>query len=364
MIEHPYRHRRRRRSTPRVESQAAQDLGDLVRGRLRATPRKLFGPSVTEQRSTPEAGIIVADVASEAIHGRQLRCVLAPGIGLLCSQLALPGYDRYILRAPGFLLLQWRLAARARILSEAEEPAAFAYLTYLPLGRELEFQYFPGAWHTVALFGAPVCFERRWRLAEPLANVLGYSMSDLAALRTPRRCPLQLDARAYGALVDLVHAQWSGPMLRARLESEILALILGSHRLEVRSTRPAIAPRELDLVRRVRSLLSRYPERAHTLQSVASEFGLNRNKLARLFREAFGQSFFQFLQRERLQLAWTLLSRSTRKVAHVASSSGYLDAASFARAFRKHFGISPRDVGRRMVRGEQPPERSTEQAPK
>ena len=355
MATHPQRRRESTQGRRHNESQPVQDLGELVRRRLRATARELFGPSVTEHRSTPEPGIIVADVVSESIHGRQLRCMLAPGVGLLCSQLALPGYDRYVLRAPGFLLLQWRLAARARIRPDAEEPAAFAYLTYLPEGRDLEFQYFRGSWHTVALFGAPASFERRWRMVEPLANALGCTMSDLAGLRAPIRCPLQLDARAYGALVDLLHAQWSGPMLHARLESEILALILGSHRLEVRSTRPAAAPRDLEGVRRASSLLARYPERAHTLQSVASEFGLNRNKLARLFREAFGQSFYQFLQRERLQLAWTLLSRSSRKVAHVAGSAGYRDAASFARAFRKHFGVSPRAVGGRMMRSEQLP---------
>jgi AraC-like DNA-binding protein len=330
----------------------------MLRKGMRTTSFKLFDAAVTVQRSAPEPGIVVLDVASEVIHGQQLRCLLAPGVGLMCSKLTSPGFDRYVVRAPGFLLLQWRLAARARIRPDAEEPTAFAYFTYLPPDKELVFQYFSGAWNTVALFGTPASFERRWRLAEPLADALGCAVNDLASLQSPRRCRMQLDARAYGALVDLLNAPWSGPMLHARLESEVLALILGSHRLQTRSTRPGVVPRDLDVVQRARSLLTRYPERAHTLQSVAAEFGLNRNKLARLFREAFGLSFYHCLQRERLQLAWTLLSRSTYKVARVATSAGYRDSASFARAFRKHFGVSPRAVGGRMVRSVEPPDNS------
>lgn len=337
------------------------DLGKLVRARLRAIPRKAFGSSVAVQKSTPGPGILVADLVSKSIYGRQLRCMVAPGLGLMCSKLITPGYDRYVLRAPGYFMLQWKATARARIRPGPEEPTAFAYLSYLPPGRELEFQYFSGAWDTVALFGTPAAFERRWRIAEPLANALGCTVADLAALRAPRRYSMQLDARAYGALIDLLHAPWSGPMLHLRLESEILALIMGSHHLDTRSTRIAVAPRNLDVVQRARSLLARYPERTHTLQSIAAEFGLNRNKLARLFKEAFGQSFYHCLQRERLQLAWTLLSRSTHKVAHVASSAGYRDATSFARAFRKHFGVSPRSVSGRMMRGEEPAESATEE---
>jgi AraC-like DNA-binding protein len=342
-----------------TQSQFTQDLGSLISTRMVSTARKLYGPSVVEQRATPEPGIIVSDVIGDSknLSGRQLRCMLAPGVGLMCSKLLNPGFDRYTLRAPGFLLLQWRLAARARIRPAAEEPAAFAYLTYLPPRRALDFQYFRGAWDTVALFGTPASFQRRWRLAEPLAEALGCAVENLAAIQSPRRCPMRLDARAYGALVDLLNAPWSGPMLHARLESEVLALILGSHRAQIHSTRTAVAPRDLDVVQRARSLLARYPERAHTLQSVSSEFGLNRNKLARLFREAFGVSFYQCLQRERLQLAWNLLSRSTQ-VARAANSAGYRDSASFARAFRKHFGISPRAVGRRIVGGEEPTRRA------
>ena len=311
--------------------------------------------------STPDTGITVADIVSEGTYGRQLRYRVTPGLGLLCSKLVTPGCDHYVLRAPGFLLLQWKAAARARVRRGPDEPTAFAYLTYLPPGRGLEFQYFSGSWDTVALFGTPAAFEHRWRLGEPLANALDCTVTGLADLRVPRRRSMQLDARAYGALKDLLHAPWSGPLLHVRLESDILALIMGSHRTQIRSTRATVAPRDLDVVQQARALFVRYPERAHTLQSVASTFGLNRNKLARLFKEAFGQSFYQCLQRERLQLAWTLLSRSTHKVARVANSAGYRDAASFTRAFRKHFGVSPRKVNGQMMGAKEEHEPATDQ---
>jgi len=328
-----------------------------LRTLLRAPPSEFFGAPVT--LSTPDTGITVADIVSEGTYGRQLRYRVTPGLGLLCSKLVIPGCDRYVLRAPGFLLLQWKAAARARVRPGPEEPAAFAYLSYIPPGRGLEFQYYSGSWDTVALFGTPTAFQRRWRLGEPLANALGCTLTGLAELQVPRRLSMQLDARAYGALKDLLHGPWNGPLLHVRLESDILALIMGSHRSEVRSARARMAQRDLDVVKQARALFVRYPERAYTLQSVASTFGLNRNKLARLFKEAFGQSFYHCLQRERLQLAWTLLSRSTQNVTRVANSAGYRDATSFARAFRKHFGVSPRRVNGRMMGAKEEHERAT-----
>ncbi|WP_116813011.1 helix-turn-helix domain-containing protein [Steroidobacter cummioxidans] len=67
----------------------------------------------------------------------------------------------------------------------------------------------------------------------------------------------------------------------------------------------------------------------------------------------FGETVFAYLQRERLRRAWTLLEDASERVASVAAQVGYRDSASFTRAFKAHYGITPRHVGR-MPRGQVP----------
>jgi len=80
-----------------------------------------------------------------------------------------------------------------------------------------------------------------------------------------------------------------------------------------------------------------------TLDQIARACGLNRAKLTRGFREMFNCSIAEALAERRLLEARRLLLTTDLPVSSIGYESGYLNNASFSRAFGRHFGRSPSD---------------------
>ncbi len=78
-----------------------------------------------------------------------------------------------------------------------------------------------------------------------------------------------------------------------------------------------------------------------TLDGIARACGLNRAKLTRGFREMFECTIAEALAERRLMQASKLLLTTDLPVSSVGYEAGYLNNASFARAFGRHFGRSP-----------------------
>ncbi|MEJ1969106.1 MAG: AraC family transcriptional regulator [Rhizomicrobium sp.] len=83
-----------------------------------------------------------------------------------------------------------------------------------------------------------------------------------------------------------------------------------------------------------------------TLGSISLKCGLNREKLTRGFRELFNTTVFDALGEERLLNAAAMLRGTNSSVSTIAYQSGYLNNASFTRAFGRRFGVSPTDYRR------------------
>ncbi|MBQ7566930.1 MAG: AraC family transcriptional regulator [Oscillospiraceae bacterium] len=76
--------------------------------------------------------------------------------------------------------------------------------------------------------------------------------------------------------------------------------------------------------------------------SLADRLGLDRSYFSTLFQRETGVAPGKYLTRLRLEKAAQLLT-AAQPVATVARSCGYMDPAVFTRAFRRHFGVSPRE---------------------
>jgi AraC family transcriptional activator of pyochelin receptor len=79
------------------------------------------------------------------------------------------------------------------------------------------------------------------------------------------------------------------------------------------------------------------------LEKIASFCGLNREKLTRGFREMFDCSIAEAIAERRLSQASRMLLTTDLPVALVGYDNGYLNNASFTRAFGRRFGITPSD---------------------
>ena len=78
-----------------------------------------------------------------------------------------------------------------------------------------------------------------------------------------------------------------------------------------------------------------------TLDRIARACGLNRAKLTRGFRQMFHCTIAEAIAERRLHQASLMLRTTDLPVSSIGYESGYLNNASFARAFARRFGVSP-----------------------
>jgi AraC-like DNA-binding protein len=86
-----------------------------------------------------------------------------------------------------------------------------------------------------------------------------------------------------------------------------------------------------------------------TISQVARAVGISQTLLKQRFKSQFGETIYQFSVRCRMERAFQLLQRDCLPIAKTASTVGYNASTAFATAFRRQFGMSPRDV-RKHVR--------------
>lgn len=81
-----------------------------------------------------------------------------------------------------------------------------------------------------------------------------------------------------------------------------------------------------------------------SLSEIARHAGINAHSLQQQFRAACGLSIFEYQRRRRLMRARQALERGELSISQAAWAAGYGSAANFATAFRRCFGLSPREV--------------------
>ena len=88
-------------------------------------------------------------------------------------------------------------------------------------------------------------------------------------------------------------------------------------------------------------LLHAHPERAWTVEDLASAAAVSRSTLADRFTLLVGEPPMRYLTAWRIQLAQSLLRQSHASVAEVALRVGYESEAAFNRAFKRRVGLPP-----------------------
>ncbi|ALA16828.1 MULTISPECIES: AraC family transcriptional regulator [Chelatococcus] len=89
-----------------------------------------------------------------------------------------------------------------------------------------------------------------------------------------------------------------------------------------------------------------------SLERIAQLHGITPRYVQRLF-ERSGDSFSDFVRRERLAQAWLTLTdprQAGRRILSVALECGFNDITTFNRAFRRTFGVTPREARENRLR--------------
>jgi AraC-like DNA-binding protein len=161
----------------------------------------------------------------------------------------------------------------------------------------------------------------RWR---PSARTLSLAEQ---ILRPPNYEPLlqklYLESRAIEIVIEALQAIASNDTPR------------GNH---------ALGPRDYQRARSIRDFLHANFDQPITLDSLAYEFGASVNTLQRIFHAVHGTSVFEYLRAYKLERAREALERDGISIAEASFRAGYSSASNFTTAFKRHFGISPKNV--------------------
>jgi AraC family transcriptional regulator, alkane utilization regulator len=88
-------------------------------------------------------------------------------------------------------------------------------------------------------------------------------------------------------------------------------------------------------------LIHHRPDHAWTVGELASEVALSRSAFSARFRQLVGESPKRYITRTRLAHAAALLHQTDASLAEIALKIGYGSEFSFAKAFKRAFGIAP-----------------------
>jgi AraC-like DNA-binding protein len=156
---------------------------------------------------------------------------------------------------------------------------------------------------------------------------------------------LRLSSQMFELATKVVDNPYSGVLRLVHTEALTLDLLCAAvHGFSNLGEAPSeqYSERDLSCLETAREILLTHMAPVPTIRKVARSVGMNETSLKHGFKAVFGETLFDFSVRCRMQHALTLLREGRIPVARVAESVGYAHQTTFATAFRRHFGVSPR----------------------
>lgn len=102
--------------------------------------------------------------------------------------------------------------------------------------------------------------------------------------------------------------------------------------------------------RRVRKTLERLEAGSYAsvhVHELAALVGVSASRLEHLFKRDVGMSIRQFLMRRRLARAAELLLSTCSRISELHRLAGFSNHSNFDHAFKRQFGVSPREYRNR-----------------
>lgn len=108
---------------------------------------------------------------------------------------------------------------------------------------------------------------------------------------------------------------------------------------------------ESDAVEQVKQYILRHSHEDLSLEQMSEMAGLSPFYFSKMFKEATGVNYIDFLTNCRMEKARALLGNPDMSLKRIALEVGYRDPNYFSRVFKKTSGLSPRDYRRKLITG-------------
>ena len=145
-------------------------------------------------------------------------------------------------------------------------------------------------------------------------------------------------------------------LIGARCGAGVAGMVADSFLYEPRADgtrpqRPGLVPGARDpRLSRALTMMGQHLEDPVALATIADALGVGQRRLEQIFRDGLGQGPGASYLELRLQHARRMLADTSHPVQEVALRSGFADRTVFSRAYRRRFGLSPRQVRKPAAR--------------
>ncbi|GJE18385.1 helix-turn-helix domain-containing protein [Methylobacterium marchantiae] len=200
------------------------------------------------------------------------------------------------------------------------------------------FEDWTGPFRTLTLRLAPEAVER---------------ITDVSLARTrvrtqfvPSRSQIAVGHLLQAVSADLATGCSSGPLLVESVSATLLQLF-SSAEASPRRGGPTLTSSQATILR---DLILGHLTEPLSLQQLADAIGTSIGHLVRAFRTSFGVTPYQFILRERVNLAQELIATGTMSLNEIVPLAGFSDASQMSKTFRRLTGQPPRAFVR-LARG-------------
>jgi len=156
------------------------------------------------------------------------------------------------------------------------------------------------------------------------------------------------------AMVAAVHAEMvagfpSGRLFLDSVEQAMAVTLVNGHAVRHRPVQMYRGGLGSTRLRRIKELVHAKMEDDLSLDEMAESVGLSTAHFARMFRKSTGQTPHQFVLRQRLERAKTMLRAPNARVLDVAVACGFKTQQHFAQVFRDVLGVRPTEYRQDLV---------------
>lgn len=177
-----------------------------------------------------------------------------------------------------------------------------------------------------------------------ITSVLGYESNMKFA-------EFSLTRQMSSAILDLTSTQLKGQVRQRYFEAKALELIcllidVVKQADAVNRVVDGLKRDNFMAVKKAHEILSDCIINPPGVEELARMVGVNRTRLRQDYKKVYGKTISEFVTDQKMLLARDLLNQPQNSINSVALAVGYQYTSNFSNAFRRYYGVSPREIRR------------------